>query len=96
MRGGRGLNKKKGDLLRGKQNEPKSRICIQDHNSFHFEHNSEYFDLRENRKFGIGRRRQCDQMVSLFFNIWPFAKRKIILIISQICQSRLSILPNKN
>ena len=38
---------------------------------------------------------QCDQMVLLFFNIWPFAIMKISPIMSQICQSPLSILPNK-
>ena len=37
---------------------------------------------------------QCDQMVRLFFNIWPFAIVKISPIMSQICQSQLSILPN--
>ena len=35
---------------------------------------------------------QCDQMVRLFFSIWPFATMKISPIRSQICQSRLSIL----
>ena len=39
---------------------------------------------------------QCDQMVRLFFNIWPFARMQISPIMSQICQIRLSILPNKN
>ena len=29
---------------------------------------------------------QCDQMVRLFFNIWPFAAMKISPIMSQICQ----------
>ena len=38
---------------------------------------------------------QWDQMVRLFFNVWPFATLKISPIMSQICQSRLSILPNK-
>ena len=38
---------------------------------------------------------QCDQMVRLFFNIWSFAPMKISPIASQICQNRLSILPNK-
>ena len=38
---------------------------------------------------------QCDQMVRLFYNIWPFAPMKISPTMSQICQSRLSILPNK-
>ena len=38
---------------------------------------------------------QCDQMVKLFFKSWPFATMKISPIMSQICQSRLSILPNK-
>ena len=37
---------------------------------------------------------QCDQMVRLFLNIWPFAIVKISPIMSQICQSQLSILPN--
>ena len=32
-------------------------------------------------------------MVRLFFNIWPFATKKIIPNMSQICQTRLSILP---
>ena len=36
----------------------------------------------------------CDQMVGLFFIIWPFATMKISPIMSQICQSGLSILPN--
>ena len=40
--------------------------------------------------------KQCDEMVGLFFNIWPFATMKISPIMSQICQSRLTILPNKN
>ena len=40
--------------------------------------------------------KQCDEMVGLFFNIWPFATMKISPIISQICHSRLTILPNKN
>ena len=39
--------------------------------------------------------RQCDQMDRLFFNIWPFATMKISPKMSQIYQSRLSILPNK-
>ena len=30
---------------------------------------------------------QCDQMVRLFFNIWPFATMKICPLMSQICQS---------
>ena len=30
-----------------------------------------------------------------FFNFWPFATMKISPIMSQICQSRLIILPNK-
>ena len=38
---------------------------------------------------------QCDLMVILFFKIRPFATMKISPIMSQICQSRLSILPNK-
>ena len=38
---------------------------------------------------------QCDQIVRLFFNIWPFGTMKISPIISQICQSSLSTLPNK-
>ena len=42
-----------------------------------------------------GGHRQCDQIVRLFLNIWPFATITISLIMSQICQSRLSILPNK-
>ena len=39
---------------------------------------------------------QCDQMVRLFFHIWPFASMKISPVTSQIYQSRLSILPNNN
>ena len=39
--------------------------------------------------------RRCDQMVRLFFNIWPFETMKISPIMSQIYQSRLSIFPNK-
>ena len=38
---------------------------------------------------------QCDQLVRLLFQIWPFAAMKINTIMSQICQSRHSILPNK-
>ena len=38
---------------------------------------------------------QCNQIVRLFFNIWPFATMKTSPIMSQICQSRLSILPNR-
>ena len=38
---------------------------------------------------------QCDQIVRLFFNICQFAAMKISPIMSQICQSMLSILPNK-
>ena len=38
---------------------------------------------------------QCDQIVGLFFSIWPFATMKISPIMSQIRQSQLSILPNK-
>ena len=38
---------------------------------------------------------QCDQMVRLFFNIWPFEAMKISQIMSHICQSMRSILPNK-
>ena len=40
-------------------------------------------------------RSQCDQMIRLFFNIWLFATTKICPIMSQVCQSSLSILPNK-
>ena len=32
---------------------------------------------------------QCDQMVKLFFNIWPF-----VTVMQQIFQSRFNILPN--
>ena len=32
---------------------------------------------------------QCDQLVRLFFNIWPFAIMKIGPIMSQISQSQL-------
>ena len=38
---------------------------------------------------------QCDQMVRLFCNIGPLATMKISPIMSQICQSMFSILPNK-
>ena len=38
---------------------------------------------------------QCDQMERLFLNIRPFVTMKISPIMSQICQSRPSILPNK-
>ena len=38
---------------------------------------------------------QCDQMVRLFFNFWPFTTMKISPIMSQIYQSNLSILPYK-
>ena len=38
---------------------------------------------------------QCNLMVRLYFNIWPFATLKASPIMSQICQSRPSILPNK-
>ena len=36
---------------------------------------------------------RCDQMVRIFFNIWPFATMKIRPIMSQISQSMRSILP---
>ena len=39
--------------------------------------------------------RQCDQMVWLFFNIWSLVTMNISPKLSQICQSRLNILPNK-
>ena len=39
--------------------------------------------------------RQCDQMVKLFFDIWPLATMKISQTKFQICQSRPFILPNK-
>ena len=35
-------------------------------------------------------------MVKLILNIWPLASMTICPIMSQICQSRLTILPNKN
>ena len=38
---------------------------------------------------------QYDKMVRLFLNIWPFATMKISPIMSQICQTILSNLPNK-
>ena len=38
---------------------------------------------------------KCDQMFILFFKFWPFAAMKISPIMSQNCQSRLSIVPNK-
>ena len=37
--------------------------------------------------------KQCDQMIRLFFNIWPFTTMKISPTMSYIWQSRLSILP---
>ena len=45
--------------------------------------------------FGCVGLNQCDQMVRLIFNIWPFANMKISSIMAQICQSQLSILPDK-
>ena len=38
---------------------------------------------------------KCDRMVRLFFNMWPFVTMKIRTILSQICQSGFSILPNE-
>ena len=38
---------------------------------------------------------QSDQMVRIFYNIWPLAIMIISPIMSHICQSRLSILPNR-
>ena len=38
--------------------------------------------------------KQCDQMVRLFFNIWPLATMKMCQILFQICQSRPIILQN--
>ena len=38
---------------------------------------------------------QCDQMVRLFFHIWPFEAMKISPIMWHICQSMLSNSPNK-
>ena len=55
----------------------------------------QYFSLPEWELIPMVRGRQCDQKVRLFFNIWPFATIKIIAIMSQNSQSRLSILPNK-
>ena len=52
-------------------------------------------NILEIDSFEGGGGKQCDQMVRLFFNIWPFATMKISPIMSQICQSKLSILPNK-
>ena len=49
---------------------------------------------RDAQKVQVLGLRQCDQMVRLFLNIWPFAIVKISPIMSQICQSQLSILPN--
>ena len=40
-------------------------------------------------------RRQCDQTEKIFFNIRPFATIEISPIMSQFCQSSLSILPKK-
>ena len=37
---------------------------------------------------------QCDQMVRLFFDIWPFGTMKVSPTLSQFFQSSLSILPN--
>ena len=39
---------------------------------------------------------QCDQIIRLFFNIWPFAAMIISPIMSQIGQIRLSIFQIKN
>ena len=36
----------------------------------------------------VFRNKQCDQIVRLFFNIWPFASMKISPIMSQICPKR--------
>ena len=38
---------------------------------------------------------QCDQMVRLFFNMWPFATLKIIPMMAQIFLRRLVIFPNQ-
>ena len=43
----------------------------------------------------LGPLAQCDQVVRLFFNIWPFAEMKNSPIMSQTCQSIIRILPNK-
>ena len=59
----------------------------------HFECN--FLLLTFKKKLFFGRGPRCDQMVRLFFKIWPFTAMKISPIISQICQSMLSILPNK-
>ena len=49
----------------------------------------ENFDLKQNAKllWFI----QCDQMTRL---LWPFTAMKIYPIVSEICQSRIKILPN--
>ena len=39
---------------------------------------------------------QCDKMVRLFFSIWLFATMQISPLMSQICQSRLSICQKRN
>ena len=36
---------------------------------------------------------QCDQMVRLLFNIWPFAKVKFCKVRLKSCKSRFNILP---
>ena len=55
-----------------------------------------YVSLRRNY-FWLSSKRwsQCDQMVRLFFHIWPFEAMKISPIMWHICQSMLSISPNK-
>ena len=39
---------------------------------------------------------QCEQMAKLIFNFWPFATMKFSPMMSQICQSRLSICQIRN
>ena len=55
-----------------------------------------YVSLRRNY-FWLSSKRwsQCDQMVRLFFHIWPFEAMKISPIMWHICQSMLSNSPNK-
>ena len=46
-------------------------------------------------RYDLNPHHQCDQMVRLFFSAWSFETTKIGPIMSQICQSRLNVLPNK-
>ena len=71
----------------------KSRLCVWvgELNSSSSCISLETFSPETRRRCRVSK---CDQMVRLFFNIWPFATMKISPIMSQICQSQLSILPN--